>query len=177
MERRRAIPKIIEHLREEILKTGRKILLDEGYHALTMRRIAAENKIAVGTVYNYYESKDVLTAHIMLEDWMKVQSVTNTELANVTSCMEGIRTLYEGMCRFTATYEGTWKEYGDMPPMYGERHLKLIGQISDLIRLLMKTFGHQAEPDPSVFLAEVLLQGATKRTDFSAYEPFIQKLI
>lgn len=171
------MPKIIENLREQILTFGKTILLKEGYHALTMRRIAAENNIAVGTVYNYYASKDILIASIMLEDWMKIISGANTKVMGSGTVMDGIHHLYDAICRFAATYQGTWKEYGDMPPMYMERHTKLIDQISEQICLLMREKQVVPSPDPSHFLAEILLHAAISGTAFSAYEPFIAKLL
>ena len=44
------IPKIIENVREDILKTSRELLVSEGYKALTIRRVAGICGIASGTV-------------------------------------------------------------------------------------------------------------------------------
>ena len=63
------MPKIIENLREILLAASRTLLLEEGYRALTMRQVAGLCHVAVGTVYNYFPSKDMLAAHILLEDW------------------------------------------------------------------------------------------------------------
>ena len=62
------MPKIIENLREILLAASRTLLLEEGYRALTMRQVAGLCHVAVGTVYNYFPSKDMLDAHILLED-------------------------------------------------------------------------------------------------------------
>ncbi len=63
-----AMPKIIEDVRESALALSRRILLEEGAQALTIRRVAADLGLGTGTIYNYLPSKDVLLAQIMLED-------------------------------------------------------------------------------------------------------------
>ena len=54
------MPKIIPDLKKNIINKGRTILFEEGYDALSMRRMASECGIAVGTIYNYMRNKDDL---------------------------------------------------------------------------------------------------------------------
>lgn len=44
--------------RQVLLECAQKIECAEGVDAINIRRLATEAKIAVGTVYNYFESKD-----------------------------------------------------------------------------------------------------------------------
>jgi AcrR family transcriptional regulator len=46
------------------LRTALQIATDEGLHALTMQRLAAEVDCAVGTVYTYFPSKSALIAEV-----------------------------------------------------------------------------------------------------------------
>lgn len=48
----------------EILAVGTRILLERGYHGLTMDRIASAIGVAKGTVYQHYSSKEDLMAGI-----------------------------------------------------------------------------------------------------------------
>ena len=63
------MPKIIENVRENILEEAQKQLHTNGYGKTTIRSIATACNIGVGTVYNYFSSKDALIAAFMLEDW------------------------------------------------------------------------------------------------------------
>ena len=63
------MPKRIENLRETILTTARAQLLETGYQDFAMREAAHRCGVAVGTLYNYFPSKDALAAAVMLEDW------------------------------------------------------------------------------------------------------------
>ena len=51
------MPKIIENPEENILSAARRLVAEQGYAAVTMRAIAKECGIAVGTFYNYYPSE------------------------------------------------------------------------------------------------------------------------
>ena len=63
------MPKIIDNLEENILSAARRLVAEQGYAAVTMRAVAKECGIAVGTFYNYYPSKDAMLAACLLHDW------------------------------------------------------------------------------------------------------------
>ena len=63
------MPKRIENLQENILRQAKPLMLESGYEALAMRDVAARCGIAVGTLYNYFPSKEALAGGVMLEDW------------------------------------------------------------------------------------------------------------
>ncbi len=56
------------HERErQILELARPILLDEGYHALSMDRLAVQMQYAKGTLYNHFPNKEEIVAALALE--------------------------------------------------------------------------------------------------------------
>lgn len=63
------MPKVIAQLRGDILSNARQILFSEGYDTFTMRSVTAACHVAVGTVYNYFPSKVMVVAEVILEDW------------------------------------------------------------------------------------------------------------
>ena len=60
------MPKIIDNVRERAIAEARRLMLEESYENLTIRRVAAGLGVAVGTLYNYFPSKDFLIAGVML---------------------------------------------------------------------------------------------------------------
>lgn len=65
------MPKIIENIRENLLAEARKQVMELGYSSMTIRSVAKACGVGVGTVYNYFASKDMLVASFMLTDWQQ----------------------------------------------------------------------------------------------------------
>lgn len=51
--------------RSEILEVALKLLVEKGYHNVTMREIAAEAEFATGTLYNHFDGKEALYAELV----------------------------------------------------------------------------------------------------------------
>lgn len=58
--------------KELLLKTATEIAYHEGISKLSIRRVAAESGIAIGTVYNYYPAKSDLILAVMEDFWRRV---------------------------------------------------------------------------------------------------------
>ena len=63
------MPKIIENLREQLLSEAKKQVKERGYAATTVRSVAGACGVGVGTVYNYFKSKEMLIATFVYDDW------------------------------------------------------------------------------------------------------------
>ncbi|WP_431980332.1 TetR/AcrR family transcriptional regulator [Streptomyces qinglanensis] len=55
--------------RRQILDATAALLLDDGYEALTVSKVAARAGVAKGTVYLYFDSKQELLAALQAEMW------------------------------------------------------------------------------------------------------------
>ncbi|MGM0499697.1 MAG: TetR/AcrR family transcriptional regulator, partial [Bacillota bacterium] len=69
------MPKIIENLEEEIAKTALELFRNNSYENVSMRKIAAEVGIAVGTLYNYYPNKWELYIEVFEESWRETYEI------------------------------------------------------------------------------------------------------
>ena len=63
------MPKIIENLETKLIEEAKKQIEEAGYGAMTIRSVAKACGVGVGTVYNYFPSKEDLIAKHLLEDW------------------------------------------------------------------------------------------------------------
>ncbi len=170
--------KIIENVYENVLKEGKKILLEDGYQKMTLRLVASRANIATGTIYNYFPSKDVLVAKIMWEDWLLLSKKLNDDLANVSDLICGIERIFMMLKEYTSIYELCWKDYKGSIAFQGKRHNILIQQLSDYLNLLFKKFNVSTIDNLDIFLSEVILNGGSREdTTFDDIKPFILKLL
>src|SRR4030042_2790998 len=51
--------------REEILKAALSLFSNKGFHNVSMQDIAAESEFAVGTLYNFFPSKEQLFSELL----------------------------------------------------------------------------------------------------------------
>lgn len=58
--------------KETLVQSAREIAYREGIGKLSIRRLAAENGVAIGTVYNYFPSKADLVAEVLADFWKQV---------------------------------------------------------------------------------------------------------
>ncbi|MFC8276067.1 TetR/AcrR family transcriptional regulator [Streptomyces sp. NPDC057271] len=72
--------------RRQILDATAALLLDDGYEALTVSKVAARAGVAKGTVYLYFDSKQQLLAALQAEMWdrMLQQPATLLEQPGLT---------------------------------------------------------------------------------------------
>jgi len=159
-KRKENMPKKIEHLREDILKAARRILCRQGYEALTMRMVAADCGIAVGTLYNYYPSKEMLAGSVMLEDWRKCLAEMKEHCDQAATLKEGLDVLYQGIGRFAGRYRSAWQGYafcGSQQIEYAKRHNLLIEQTAACLAPLSARTVKNAPAGLNLFLAENVL--------------------
>ena len=157
------MPKRIENLQENILESARTLLLSQGYEALTMRAVAARCGIAVGTLYNYYASKELLAGSVMLEDWRAALAAMEHACTAAAHLRGGMRALYEGVQTFSARYRGVWESYtfrAGQQSAFLERHRLLVRQMAGCLAPLLTRLGGQPPQEFEVFLAENVLNCA-----------------
>ena len=53
--------------RQRILKAARRLFAERGFEATTTRELASAARIAAGTLFNYFESKEALAAALVAE--------------------------------------------------------------------------------------------------------------
>lgn len=153
------MPKKIENLRDTILLDAKKILLSDGYHALTIRTIADNNHIAVGTVYNYFPSKDVLAAYVLLEEWQKTLVHIKKKCESSGCLSDAVKDVYEGVQHFARKYRSVWQGYrfdGKETASLRKRHELLVTQIAECLHPYTKRFSRKT-PHFDEFLAENIL--------------------
>jgi AcrR family transcriptional regulator len=56
-----------EERRQSILRAAREVFFEDGFHRATVDKVAQRAEVSKGTVYLYFESKETILAHLILE--------------------------------------------------------------------------------------------------------------
>lgn len=144
------MPKIIENLRSDILAEAKKQVSEHGYKNTTIRSVAAGCNIAVGTVYNYFKSKEMLIASFMLDDWQECMKSIDAQPRDNRPAF--LTFIYISLRKFAEKHDYLFSD-SEATKVYSlvfyQRHKLLRSQLAELI--LPICMG-----DDRVFLAEYI---------------------
>ncbi len=168
------MPKKIERIREQLLSEARLQIKENGYSSVTVRSVAGACNLGIGTVYNYFESKDALIATFLLEDW-------GLCLEKMRECQgsgeERIEGVYNCLVAFIRENAKIFKD-GEAKKSFSSGfftwHKRLRVQLSKTVSsaLDIKEDSFEAE-----FIAEALLSWSAEDEEFSRLKEIILKII
>lgn len=104
------MPKVLLNPRENILKEGKKVLIEKSYRSLNIRDIAKSCDIGIGTFYNYFKNKDELVIEIFMYDWNKIINSSKEMIDKNIDLKEKLRFIYTGMDEFLSNYMSVFYE-------------------------------------------------------------------
>lgn len=171
------MPKIIENVRQLLLDEARKQIEEKGYSGLTMRSVAGACGIAVGTAYNYFESKDVLVASFMVSDW---QVCLEKMKAGEMSAHERLEHIYNCLCEFGREHATLFSDKGaekSFSAAFFGRHALLRSQLATLIIPLCPQKNGEDGAFLSEFIAEAFLSWSGAGKAYSELAPIMIKLL
>ncbi len=171
------MPKIIEHVRERLLNEAKRQIRSVGYAKTTVRSVADACGVGVGTVYNYFPSKDMLIAGFVALDWQKhLDAIASLSAEEPRRLMEGI---FDALRTFAESNRVLFSDADAAKAIsagYGARHKLLRRQIADFILPICPERG-QEDPDfLSLFLSESLIAWAMEDVEFDTVYGVIEPL-
>ena len=91
---------------QEILEAAKEVFFDKGIHRATMDDVAAQAEVSKGTVYLYFQSKESILAHLLLEGLSILLSQLEAAYApnEPLSAERRLRQLAEAYWQFAKTY-------------------------------------------------------------------------
>ena len=92
--------------REDILQAARDVFFNEGSRRATIDDVAARAEVSKGTVYLYFESKEAILAHLVLEGLDILSGLLETAYApkKDLTAEERVRRLARAYLKFSKTY-------------------------------------------------------------------------
>ena len=167
------MPKIIENVREQLLAEARAQILQRGYANTTIRSVAGACGLGVGTVYNYFSSKDMLVASFILEDWIAM--LEDLKQRHFSSPEENLFAINNALIEFARKHASIFSDKDAVSTYYSvfyEKHKILRHQLADLILPLVRESEFEAE-----FIAESMLTWTMAGKSFDEIYSVIKKII
>lgn len=165
------MPKIIPDVRNRILKSARKQLIESGFNGLSLRGVATECGIAVGTTYNYFSSKSELANVVMENDWKDVIAHTGTKKGEVSTAAEGVTAIYHAIHEFINQYSTVIdQERSSSASLKTVRagYPKLTSQIKDVLNDTLESFGYHETESCLMLEAELIIAASLSETAHEA---------
>jgi AcrR family transcriptional regulator len=90
---------------QEILEAAREVFFEKGIHQATVDDVAAQAEVSKGTVYLYFQSKESILAHLLLEGLSTLLSQLEAAYApqEPLSAEKHLRQLVEAYWQFSQT--------------------------------------------------------------------------
>lgn len=172
------MPKVIENLKEQLLAEAKKQVFERGYAQTTIRSIAGACGVGVGTVYNYFKSKEILVATFVFEEWKN-----SLREMSALSCDEPKAFLQGIHCALKEFSTRNEKLFVDpeatklVSASFSARHKLLRSQISAFILPLCEKNQVENAQFTAEFLAESIICWTMENMDFEVMWPLLEKII
>ena len=167
------MPKIIENLESRLIDEARHQIETFGYSAVTIRSVAAACGVGVGTVYNYFSSKDALLATYMLRDWKECIRIIEAVSVQSDNSRDVAKCIYDQLLKFSACHQSIFRDESataNFAGSFSRYHDLLRSQLADPLRKFCET------DFAALFVAEALLTWTMADRSFDEIYGMIDKL-
>lgn len=167
------MPKIIENLEEKLILEARRQIAESGYAATTIRSVAKGCGVGVGTVYNYFPSKDALIATYLLSDWRDTMAVVEAVSTYSQEPKAVCLCIYDQLQQFCRRHAAVFRDEAaaaEFSGAFSQYHSMLRSQLAAPLRKFCKT------DFTADFISEALLTWTTAGKSFDDIYGMIEKL-
>ena len=168
------MPKIIENLESKLLEEAKRQIQESGYGAMTIRSVAKGCGGGVGTVYNYFPSKEALLATYMLADWNRCIDAIQVVSTYSDTAVPVLRCMYDQLVSFAKLHRNIFTDdaaAASFAGSFSSYHILLRSQLAQPLRNFCSD---DFTPD---FVAEALLTWSMAGKSFDDICGIISKLI
>jgi AcrR family transcriptional regulator len=151
----KSMARIIENPHQLILDTAKNILFTKGYSELSMRNVAKECDIAIGTIYNYFPTKRDLVVEMMSGYWRAYFAVFEGVVQEDIPFFLKLQTIFEELETFIKTFKEVWlRPELYQTPDYVENGLKQENLYMERLVKRLEDFllAESSKPNPGITL-------------------------
>lgn len=100
--------RIIENPEQLILSRAKEILYNEGIKKFSMRNLSGKCGIALGTIYNYYSTKEELIIEMMTDYWKENFYILEDILNSNDTLYIKLNEIFNKLNNFIKTFKEVW---------------------------------------------------------------------
>ena len=167
------MPKIIENLPQRLAEEARRQIEESGFSAMTIRSVAAACGVGVGTVYNYYPSKEALAAAVILEDWNACYTDIMARAESAKGWEPVLWAIYENLQRFITEHAVVFQDESAALSFTGsvsQYHGLLRSQLAAPVRRFCR------DDFTAEFIAEAMLTWIVAGKSFDELSKVLQRI-
>lgn len=145
--------------RQEIMETALKLFSERGFHTVSMQQIAEASEFAVGSLYNFFESKEALFEKL-------TESCSERIIGDLVAVLDGPGTEVERLTNFIRSLPKLMEEHAEFIKLY----------VSELgTRSAMLSKGREVDKFDAVLNSrlEQLLEAGIRKRIFRPVDPTI----
>ena len=168
------MPKIIENLRDRLLAEAKQQILLSGYDSVTIRSIAKGCGVGIGTVYNYFPSKEALIAAHLLEDWQGCLDAIQATGDRSEVPQPVLQCIYDQLVGFARRHQAIFcaeTAVSGFAVSFSRYHTLLRSQLAEPLHKFCQ------DPFLAQFVAESLLTWSMAGKSFSEIHEILKKLL
>lgn len=167
------MPKIIKDLESKLTGEAQRQVEALGYGAVTIRSVAKACGVGVGTVYNYFPSKDALLAAYMLKDWESCITAIHAVSAHSHEPKAVAQCIFDQLLAYTQRHQALFAD-GAARTVFAGAFSRYHAMLRTQLALPLRKF---CQSDFAAgFIAENLLTWTMAGTDFDTLYSMLQKL-
>ena len=167
------MPKIIENLPQRLAEEARRQVAESGFAAMTIRSVAKGCGGGVGTVYNYYPSKEALVATFMLSDWKACVDQIQSCADQAQTAEPVLRTIHENLRLFMAQYDPIFRDES-ATASYTSAISRYHGMLRSQLTAPLRKFCR--DDFTAEFIAEALLTWTVAGKDFDELKRILLRI-
>ena len=167
------MPKIIENLPQRLAEEARRQIEQSGFSAMTIRSVAKACGVGVGTVYNYFPSKDALVATFMLTDWMNCVASIEGCATDAQNLEPVLKRIHEQLHLFMTKFDPIFRDESAVSGYTGaltKYHSMLRMQLAAPIRKFCR------DDFTAEFIAESMLTWTVAGKDFDTLKSILLRI-
>ncbi len=172
------IPKILQNVREQLIAEARRQIAENGYKKTTVRSVAKACGLGVGTVYNYFNSKEMLIASFVADDWNRcLEFMRGVKSDNPQEILKSICTT---LTEFSQKHRALFSDSDAsrvFASVFNERHRQLRGQLAEIMLPVCEKSAVENKAFLSEFIAESILVWTMAEKPFDEQYAILRQLL